>query len=109
MPWNHSRPYSALGGGSRDSRLLAKYAFDWLNPAMGYAFMRSTTPHKLVVDMEVHASSCLRLRNASIPSRHMGAALMVAHLHGLSMSLMWSWARVCMPMCATCESAQMPR
>jgi len=94
MPWStEGVPLAELRGPARNATLLAQYAFDWLTPSMGYAFMRSTTPNKLVVDLEVHASSTSANRNSSIPPRHMGCAMFNAHLHGLSMSLLWEWSR----------------
>ena len=71
-----------------------QYALDWLNTAMGYTWMRSTAPHKLVVDLEVHPISISAYRNGSVPDDHMTAATWITHLHGLSLHLLWAWPRL---------------
>ena len=71
-----------------------QYALDWLNTAIGYTWMRSTAPHKLVVDLEVHPISISSYRNGSTPDNHMTAATWITHLHGLSLHLLWAWPRL---------------
>ena len=70
-----------------------QYSLDWLPPALGYTFMRTSTYGKVVVDQEIHPVSTSRDRNASIAFGHMKAAMWIAHLHGLSMHLIWEWSR----------------
>ncbi len=71
-----------------------QYALDWLNTAIGYTWMRSTAPDKLVVDMEIHPISTVSQRNGSTPDDHMTAATWIAHLHGLSLHSLWAWPRL---------------
>ena len=71
-----------------------QYALDWLNTAIGYTWMRSTAPDKLVVDMEIHPISTTNQRNGSTPDDHMTAATWIVHLHGLSLHLLWAWPRL---------------
>ena len=71
-----------------------QYALDWLNSAIGYTWMKSTVPHRLVVDLEVHPISISAYRNGSVPDNHMTAATWISHLHGLSLHLLWAWPRL---------------
>ena len=75
-------------------RNSGQYALDWLNTAISYTWMRSTAPHKLVVDLEVHPITISKYRNGSVPDNHMTAATWIIHLHGLSLHLLWAWPRL---------------
>ena len=75
------------------SRNHLQYALDWLPAALGYTFMRTTADNKVVVDQEIHPVSTSSDRNTSIAFGHMTAAMWVAHLHGISMNLIWNWNR----------------
>lgn len=78
---------------STPNRDHLQYALDWLPAAIGYTFMRTTAGNKVVVDQEVHPITTSRNQNSSIAFGHLSAAMWVAHLHGLSMNLIWSWGR----------------
>ena len=75
------------------NRNSGQYALDWLT-TIGYTWMRSTAPDKLVIDMEIHPISTVRQRNGSTPDNHMTAATWIAHLQGLSLHLLWAWPRL---------------
>ena len=75
-------------------RNMGQYALDWLNTAIGYTWMRSTSPNKLVVDLEIHPISIVNSRNGSVADGHMTAATWIVHLHGLSLHLLWAWPRL---------------
>lgn len=75
------------------NRNPGQYALDWLT-TIGYTWMRSTSPDKLVVDMEIHPISTVKQRNGSVPDNHITAAIWIAHLQGLSLHLLWAWPRL---------------
>ena len=75
------------------SRNPGQYALDWLNTAIAYTWMRTTTPQKLVDDLEVHPITTSNYRNGSVPDNHMTAVPWIIHLHGLSLHLLWAWPR----------------
>lgn len=75
------------------NRRTGQYALDWLAAALGYTWMSTTSPGKVVVDLEIHAIRTVRVTNTSISDSHMSAAIWTAHLHGLGLHLIWSWTR----------------
>ena len=74
-------------------RNTEQYALDWLAAGLGYTWMKTTNPGKLVVDLEVHAIRTSAATNDSIADKHMSAAFWTSHLHGLALHMIWSWSR----------------
>lgn len=70
-----------------------QYALDWLPAALAYTWMKTTTPTKPIVDLEVHPITTSKYRNGSIPNDHMKAVTWLIHLHGIALHMTWAWPR----------------
>ena len=69
------------------------YAWDWVNMGGAYDFMRSTAPHKPLLDTEWHTISTVAFRDGALPAQYVVANWWVAALRGLSRADVWFWGR----------------
>ena len=74
-------------------RNAGQYALDWLPTTIAYTWMRTTTPNKPVVDLELHPITTEKFRNGSLPDNHMRAVVWLIHLHGLAFHMTWASPR----------------
>jgi hypothetical protein len=88
----------AAGGEVRDPVEVmnyddAHYGFHWLGQSFLYDYLTSLEPAQSIVDFEYHAFSINAIRIPDIAETHPGAALWLAHLHGLVANMVWYWHR----------------
>ncbi|MDZ8120506.1 beta-galactosidase [Pontiella agarivorans] len=69
------------------------YAFDWREMCMSYDFFKSVSPEKITFNSEAHYLSTGGSRDLFLDPAYARATCWLAHLHGLTASQIWFWAR----------------
>ena len=69
------------------------YAFDWREVSMGYDFMKSVSPEKIVFNSESHYLSKNKSRNLYQEPIYARATYWLAHVLGENANQTWYWAR----------------
>ncbi len=70
-----------------------EYAFDWREVSMGYDFMKSVSPEKIVFNSESHYLSKNKSRNLYQEPIYARATYWLAHMLGENANQTWYWAR----------------
>ena len=71
----------------------ANYAFDWREVSMGYDFMKSVSPDKIIFNSESHYLSKNKSRNLYQEPIYARATYWLAHVLGENANQTWYWAR----------------
>ncbi|MFR9495992.1 MAG: beta-galactosidase [Rikenellaceae bacterium] len=71
----------------------ANYSFNWRELCMGYDFMKSVSPNKIVFNSEGHLLTTNRYRNIYEAPEYARMNYWLAHIHGLNVMRSWYWAR----------------
>lgn len=69
------------------------YEFDWIETCMGYDFMKSVSPDKIVFNTEGHHLSTGRYRNLYQTKEYVRCNYWMSTIHGQSAIQTWFWAR----------------
>jgi beta-galactosidase len=70
-----------------------RYAFGWREMSMGYDFLKSVSPGKIMYNTELHFLSTVRSRDLHMDPLYVRATFWLAHTQGLTVSQNWFWAR----------------
>eukprot|EP00936_MAST-01D_sp_MAST-1D-sp1_P000394 g394.t1 len=90
----YTRGNAALAQQQFPQRPNDTFAFDALDMAGSYAFMRSVAlPGTPLLDSEWHSVSTVTFRDAALPATYMRVVTWLAAVHGLSAVNIWYWAR----------------
>jgi len=69
------------------------YSFDWAEPVMGYDFMKSVSPNKIIFNTEGHFLSTGKSRDLYMTKEYVRCNYWLATIHGLTATQTWYWAR----------------
>lgn len=69
------------------------YSFNWRELCMGYDFMKSVSPNKIIFNSEGHLLTTNRYRNMYEAPEYARMNYWLAHIHGLNVMRSWYWAR----------------
>ncbi|MFR9581457.1 MAG: beta-galactosidase [Rikenellaceae bacterium] len=69
------------------------YSFNWRELCMGYDFMKSVSPNKIVFNSEGHILTTNKYRNLKETPEYARMNYWLAHIHGLNVMRSWYWAR----------------
>ncbi|MFI3305576.1 MAG: beta-galactosidase [Rikenellaceae bacterium] len=71
----------------------ADYSFNWRELCMGYDFMKSVSPNKIIFNSEGHLITTNKYRNLYETPEYIRMNYWLAHLHGMNVMRSWYWAR----------------
>ncbi len=71
----------------------ANYSFNWRELCMGYDFMKSVSPDKIIFNSEGHLLTTNKYRNLHETPQYARMNYWLAHIHGLNVIRSWYWAR----------------
>ncbi|MBD0401974.1 beta-galactosidase [Flammeovirga sp. EKP202] len=77
----------------KEPEWASKYYFDWRQMCMGYDFMKSVSPEKLVFNSEGHFISTIRFRELKMKPEYARATYWLATMLGLDVIQTWFWPR----------------
>ncbi|MFR9503239.1 MAG: alpha-amylase family protein [Rikenellaceae bacterium] len=69
------------------------YSFNWHELFMAQDFMTSVSPNKVMYNTESHFLSTVHFRDLYMSKEYVRLNYWMAHVHGLSVSQTWYWAR----------------
>ncbi|MFI3324244.1 MAG: beta-galactosidase [Rikenellaceae bacterium] len=69
------------------------YSFNWRELCMGYDFMKSVSPDKIIFNSEGHLLTTNKYRNLHETPQYARMNYWLAHIHGLNVIRSWYWAR----------------
>ncbi len=70
-----------------------KYDFDWRELCMGYDFMKSISPNKLLFNSQSHFISSLNSQDLYLDPNYARAVFWLSHMYGESINNIWYWPR----------------
>lgn len=79
--------------GKTDLPWVDDYEFDWIETCMGYDFMKSVSPDKIIFNTEGHHLSTSRSRNLYQTPEYVRCNYWLSTIHGQSAIQTWFWAR----------------
>ncbi|WP_281614849.1 beta-galactosidase [Flammeovirga sp. SubArs3] len=79
--------------GKKEPEWSSKYYFDWKQLCIGYDFMKSVSPDKLVFNSEGHFISTIRFRDLKMKPEYARATYWLATMLGLDVMQTWFWPR----------------
>ncbi|MFI3304704.1 MAG: beta-galactosidase [Rikenellaceae bacterium] len=71
----------------------ADYSFNWRELCMGYDFMKSVSPNKIIFNSEGHLITTNKYRNLYETPEYIRMNYWLAHIHGMNVMRSWYWAR----------------
>ncbi|MGA9639243.1 T9SS type A sorting domain-containing protein [Flavobacterium sp.] len=69
------------------------YSFDWRELCMGYDFMTSVSPDKIIYNSESHYLSTVTFRDLYLKPAYARSVYWLAYLQGMNASQTWYWSR----------------
>lgn len=106
---NHGIDFEALSemseilgndAGSENSRMWGElpwadhYALKWRDMFMGYDFLKSVGPEKIIFNSESHFLSTGKFRDLYLDPAYVRCIFWAAHMQGLNASQIWYWPRL---------------
>ncbi len=70
-----------------------RYSFNWRELCMGYDFMKSVSPNKVVFNSEGHLITTNKYRNLYETPEYVRMNYWLAHIHGQNIMRSWYWSR----------------
>lgn len=70
-----------------------RYSYNWREMCMGYDFMKSVSPEKIIYNTELHFLSTVKSRDLYQKPTYVRNTFWLAHTHGMNASQTWFWPR----------------